>query len=71
MKIREPIQAKDARETSDASLASRYRDLRRLRDEVLQAEAICARRKSKKISELGAARPSVSLSDQQFVDFLS
>jgi hypothetical protein len=70
MKTREAIQTKDTRETSDASLASRYRDVRRLRDEVREAEIICARQKSKN-SKLGAGRPSVSLSDQEFIDFLS
>jgi hypothetical protein len=71
MKTREPIQAKDARKTSDAALASRYRDLRRLRDEVRKAEAIYARRRSKKTSGSEATCSSVRLSDQQFVDFLS
>jgi hypothetical protein len=70
---REPIQAKDARKTSDATLESRYRDLRRLRDEVRKAETktIYARRRSKKTSGSEATCSSVGLSDQQFVDFLS
>ncbi len=38
MKIRKPPQTKDGRKTSDATLASCYRDLRKLRDEVRKAE---------------------------------
>lgn len=71
MKIRTPIHAKDAHQTSDVTLASRYRDLRRLRDEVRKAETICARRRLKWTLELEATCPSVRLSDQKFVDFPS
>jgi hypothetical protein len=68
MKIRTSM--KCAHKTSDTTLASRYRELRRLRDEVRKAEKIYARR-SKKTSGLETTSSSVRPSDQKFIDFLS
>jgi hypothetical protein len=67
MKIRKPT--KGLGKIPDAILASRYGDLRRLRDEVRKAETICARRRSKNPGL--ETTSSMRLSDQEFVDFLS
>jgi hypothetical protein len=61
MKIRKST--KCAHRTSDATLESRYRDVRRLRDDVRKAETICVQR-SKKTLGLEATCSSERPTDQ-------
>jgi hypothetical protein len=70
MEIGEPAKG-EARKISDDTLAGRYLDLRRLRDEVRKAEAISVRRNSKRDPRLKTTRASVRLGDQELVDLLS
>jgi hypothetical protein len=74
MKIRKST--KCAHRTSDATLESRYRDVRRLRDEVRKAETICVQKIEEDVgvgSDLlfRASDRSERPTDQKFIDFLS
>jgi hypothetical protein len=67
MKSQRPTQAKNARKLSDAIIARRYLDLKRLRDKVRKAELGCAPQGSKKPRD----RSLMCARNQQVVDLPS